>query len=95
MYYFLLTKLKHYSVACGRVSREKGGRLAGSGLAPGTYHPLITDESSARMRNEELGMRNGGAAPDPSTQFSLFCLYIIEHPTFHSAQDDEMRREYR
>ncbi len=40
-------------------------------------------------------MRNGGAAPDPSTQFSLFCLYMIEHPTFHSAQDDEMRREYR
>ena len=38
-------------------------------------------------------MRNGGAVPDPSTQFSLLCLYIIEHPTFHSAQDDEMRRE--
>ena len=38
-------------------------------------------------------MRNGGAAPDPSTQFSLLCLYMIEHPTFHSAQDDEMRRE--
>ena len=37
-------------------------------------------------------MRNGGAAPDPSTQFSLFHLYMIEHPTFHSAQDDEMRR---
>ena len=37
-------------------------------------------------------MRNGGAAPDPSTQFSLFRLYMIEHPTFHSAQDDEMRR---
>ena len=38
-------------------------------------------------------MRNGGAAPDPSTQFSLFRLYMIEHPTFHSAQDDEMRCE--
>ena len=37
-------------------------------------------------------MRNGGAAPDPSTQFSLFRLYMIEHSTFHSAQDDEMRR---
>ena len=37
-------------------------------------------------------MRNSGAAPDPSSQFSLFRLYIIEHPTFHSAQDDEMRR---
>ena len=37
-------------------------------------------------------MRNGGAAPDSSTQFSLLCLYMIEHPTFHSAQDDEMRR---
>ena len=38
-------------------------------------------------------MRNGGAVPDPSTQFSLFRLYMIEHPTFHCAQDDEMRRE--
>ena len=38
-------------------------------------------------------MRNGAAAPDPSTQFSLFHLYMIEHPTFHSAQDDEMHRE--
>ena len=43
--------------------------------------------------NEKCEMRNGGAAPDPSTQFSLFRLYMIEHPTFHSAQDDEMRRE--
>ena len=43
--------------------------------------------------NEKLEMRNGGAAPDPSTQFSLFRLYMIEHPTFHSVQDDEMRRE--
>ena len=33
-----------------------------------------------------------GAAPDPSTQFSLLCLYIFEHPIFHSAQDDEMGR---
>ncbi len=39
------------------------------------------------------GFKGGGVAPDPSTQFSLFRLYIIEHPTFHSAQDDEMRRE--
>ena len=38
-------------------------------------------------------MRTGGAVPDSSTQFSLFRLYMIEHPTFHSAQDDEMRRE--
>ena len=37
-------------------------------------------------------MRNGGAAPDPLNQFSLLCLYMIEYPTFHSAQDDEMRR---
>ena len=37
-------------------------------------------------------MRSEGTAPDPSTQFSLFRLYMIEHPTFHSAQDDEMRR---
>ncbi len=38
------------------------------------------------------GRAGVGAAPDPSTQFSLFRLYIFEHPTFHSAQDDEMRR---
>ncbi|MDY4795705.1 MAG: hypothetical protein SO159_06925, partial [Dialister sp.] len=37
-------------------------------------------------------MRNGGAAPDPSAQFSRLCLYIFEHSAFHSAQDDEMRR---
>ena len=37
-------------------------------------------------------MRNGGAAPDPSAQFSRFRLYIFEHPAFHSAQDDEMHR---
>ena len=37
----------------------------------------------------ELGIRNGGAVPDPSTQFSLFRLYMIEHPTFYSAQDDD------
>ena len=40
-----------------------------------------------------FGIQGSGAAPDPSTQFSLFRLYIIEHPTFHSAQDDEMRRK--
>ena len=38
------------------------------------------------------GSKGVGAAPDSSTQFSLLCLYIFEHPTFHSAQDDEMRR---
>ena len=42
--------------------------------------------------SQELGVRSEGTAPDPSTQFSLFRLYMIEHPTFHSAQDDEMRR---
>ena len=39
-----------------------------------------------------IGRAGGGAAPDPSTLFALLCLYIFEHPTFHSAQDDEMRR---
>ena len=43
--------------------------------------------------NRFRGFNGDGAAPDPSTQFSLFRLYMIEHPTFHSAQDDEMRRE--
>ena len=67
----------------------------GSGLAPWACCSLIGNESSTRqlgVRSEELGVRSGGAAPDPSTQFSLFRLYMIEHPTFHSAQDDEMRR---
>lgn len=43
VYYFLFTKLKHYSVISGRVSREKG--VQGAGLAPGAYRPLITFES--------------------------------------------------
>lgn len=43
VYYFLFTKLKHYSVISGRVSREKGG----SGLAHGAGRPLIVDESSS------------------------------------------------
>ena len=29
VYYFLFTKLKHYSVICGRVSREKGVQVDG------------------------------------------------------------------
>ena len=33
-------------------------------------------------------MRNGGAAPDPSTQFSLFRLYMIEHPTLPKLEKD-------
>ena len=66
-----------------------GFRVQGSGLAPWACRPLIACESSTR----QLGVRSGGAAPDPSTQFSLFRLYMIEHPAFHSAQDDEMRRE--
>ncbi len=61
--------------------RGKGFRVS-----PWAYRSVITNESPVRIRN-------GGAAPDPSTQFSLFRLYMIEHPTFHSAQDDEMRRE--
>ena len=70
----------------------------GSGLARGAapstdYEGNLCLNEELGMRNEELEMRNGGAAPDPSTQFSLFRLYMIEHPTFHSAQDDEMRRE--
>lgn len=43
VYYFLFTKLKHYSVISGRVSREKG--VQDSGLAPGAYRPLIAFES--------------------------------------------------
>lgn len=43
VYYFLFTKLKHYSVIRGRVSREKG--VQDSGLARGAYRPLIAFES--------------------------------------------------
>ena len=32
------------------------------GWPVGRLRPLIMNESFARMRNEELGMRNGGAA---------------------------------
>lgn len=43
VYYFLFTKLKHYSVIRGRVSREK--EVQDSGLARGAYRPLIAFES--------------------------------------------------
>ena len=58
------------------------GVSAGGGVPPFDY-----------VRKRFGGFNRGGAVPDPSTQFSLLCLYMIEHPTFHSAQDDEMRRE--
>lgn len=46
MYYFLLTKLKHYSVTCGRVSREKGVQGDGFRVSPwGGLRPLIMKES--------------------------------------------------
>ena len=68
------------------MERGNGFRVSPWGGAP--------FDSVRKLRlNEKLEMRNEGAAPDPSTQFSLLCLYMIEHPTFHSAQDDEMRRE--
>ena len=54
--------------------------------------PFDCVRKRGRGFNRFRGFNGGGAAPDPSTQFSLFRLYMIEHPTFHSAQDDEMRR---
>ena len=59
VYYFLFTKLKHYSVISGKVSREKGVqvdgfRVHGSGLARGACRPLIACESSTR----QLGVRS-------------------------------------
>ena len=59
------------------------------GQAHGACCLLIACE---RGSSGSIGSKGVGAAPDPSTQFSLLCLYIFEHPTFHSAQDDEMRR---
>ena len=65
--------------------------VKGNRVSPWDGSPF--DSVCKHRLNEKLEMRNGGAAPDPSTQFLLFRLYVIEHPTFHSAQDDEMRRE--
>lgn len=40
VYYFLFTKLKHYSVISGRVSREKGVQVDGFRVSPwgGSVH---------------------------------------------------------
>ena len=37
-------------------------KIKGSGLVPGACRPLMVDKSYARIRNEKLGIRNGGAA---------------------------------
>ena len=39
-------------------------------------------------------MRNGGAAPDPSAQFSLFRLYIFKHLTFHFVIPSEVEGSF-
>ena len=62
------------------------------GPAHGACCLLIACERGSSGSIGSKGSKGVGAAPDPSTQFSLFRLYMIEHPTFHSAQDDEMRR---
>ena len=60
--------------------------------AHGARCPLIACERGSSGSIGSKGSKGVGAAPDPSTQFSLFRLYIFKHPTFHSAQDDKMRR---
>ena len=62
------------------------------GPAHGACCLLIACERGSSGSIGSKGSKGVGAAPDPSTQFSLFRLYIFEHPTFHSAQDDKMRR---
>ena len=62
------------------------------GPAHGACYLLLACERGSSGSIGSKGSKEVGAAPDPSTQFSLLCLYIFEHPTFHSAQDDEMRR---
>ena len=62
------------------------------GPAHGACYPLIACERGSSGSIGSKGSKGVGAAPDPSTQFSLFRLYIFKHPTFYSAQDDEMRR---
>ena len=47
MYYFLLTKLKHYSVTCGRVSREKG--VQGDGFCRITIHVLHNENMKSEI----------------------------------------------
>ena len=46
---------------------------------------LIACERGSSGSIGSKGSKGVGAAPDPSTQFSLLCLYIFEHPTFHSS----------
>ena len=50
VYYFLFTKLKHYSVISGRVSRVGMGSGLARGAAPST------DYEGNLCLNEELGM---------------------------------------
>ena len=85
--------LIHHLILLAKVKFSKVKiKFQSSGLAPGACRPLLGDERVETGSISSKGSKGVGAAPDPSTQFSLFHLYIFEHPTFHSAQDDEMRR---
>ena len=47
--------------------------------------------SSARMRNEELGMKVA-ASPRSMAQVAAVLAFVISHTTFLAAQDDETGR---
>ena len=65
----------------------------GSRLAHGACCPLIGDENSARMRNEELGIRNegGGFAANIYGAMSESSIQVTSpkslatHPCFHTS----------
>ena len=65
----------------------------GKGLVLRAFHPLTADESSARIRNEELGIRNEGggfaaniygAMPESSIQVTS-PKSLATHPCFHTS----------
>ena len=66
----------------------------GAGLAHGRAAPLSADESSARIRNEELGMRNEGggfaaniyeAMPEDGMQVTSHESLEAIHPYFQTS----------
>ena len=54
---------------------------------------MTLNESFARIRNEELGMRNeGGGFAEIDDEVAAVLAFIISHSTFLAAQDGETGR---
>ena len=63
------------------------------GQPVGRLRPLILNENFARMRNEELGMRNeGGGFAEIDEEVAAVLAFVISHTTYLAAQDDETGR---